>query len=120
MRLGFAARVIACLALAALAAFALRRAMAVRNRTRVEAAQAADSAALATRRIPRRERQGVPPGADSANVAKGGPWYVICARHTGGYCSDPYFDFDTATARAEQHRRRMGLFCVGVSTSCPY
>jgi hypothetical protein len=119
MRLVFVLRVIALLALATLSVVTLDRAVAARRKARAVAARAADSASLDVRRLPQRVKQAGPPGANDEE-AQGGPWYVICARHPGGYCSDPYFDFDTATTRAELHRRRMGHFGVGVATSCPY
>jgi hypothetical protein len=120
MRLGFGARVIALLVVISLAALAGGHTLAMRRSARADAARARDSAAVEMRRLPTRVRPIGPPGADAKDDDKGGPWYVICGRHPGGYCSDPYFDFDTATSRAELHRRRTSHFGVGVSTTCPY
>jgi len=120
MRLGFGARVIALLAMISLAALAGGHTLAMRRSARADAERARDSAAVEMRRLPTRVRPIGPPGADAKDDDKGGPWYVICGRHPGGYCSDPYFDFDTATSRAELHRRRTSHFGVGVSTTCPF
>lgn len=121
MRLAFALRVIAFLAAVTFAIVAADRAVATRKKARAaDAARASDSPSLQLRRFPQRVRQAGPPGAQDEPAAQGGPWYVICARHPGGYCSDPFFDFDTATARAELHRQRMRHTGVGVATVCPF
>jgi hypothetical protein len=120
VRLGFGVRVLVLLASISLAALAGGRGVVMRRSARADAARAPDSAAAELRRLPTRVRPTGPRGTDDAGADKGGPWYVICGRHPGGYCSDPYFDFDTATSRAELHRRRSNHFGVSVSTTCPY
>lgn len=120
MRLLLVGRVVVFLAAATLAGLAAQRAVASRRSERPDTARARAAAPVVMQRFPARVGQGGDLADDAARVGRGGPWYVICARHQSGYCSDPYFDFDTAMVRAESHRRRFNHVGVGVSTACPF
>ena len=120
MRLVFVARVVVFLAAVTLAGLAAQRTVAPRRSARAGPAHVRAAPPVAMQRLPTRVRQGVDDARDATDAGRGGPWYVICAHHPGGYCSEPYFNFDTAMVRAESHRRRYDDIGVGVSTACPF